>query len=249
MRGALVRVGVDQAFGCWNAPVDPTTFEFVYVPIPDDVPFQPGLRTPFSPLRHTVQRFLDERITDGTKLLPMPVQLTRRSMHLDPDFERLTYGDNGERRGKGIADFVRGDLLVFYAGLRPCRPCDHRLVYAIVGVFKVDQVVRLDQVDKAQWAENAHTRRLEHRAQDVIVRADHRHSGRLRNCIPIGEWRAGAYRVRSDLLHEWGDLSCRDGFIQRSAVPPMLKAPTRFLRWFERQGPSLVRENNPEARE
>jgi hypothetical protein len=34
-RGILVRVGIDQAFGGWNAPVDPVTHEFVYVPIPD----------------------------------------------------------------------------------------------------------------------------------------------------------------------------------------------------------------------
>jgi hypothetical protein len=48
----------------------------------------------------------------------------------------------------------------------------------------------------------------------------------------VGEWRNRAYRVRRDLLRTWGDLSCRDGYIQRSAIPPSFKAPERFLSWF-----------------
>lgn len=34
MKGLLVRIGVDQAYGGWNAPVHLGTHEFVYVPIP-----------------------------------------------------------------------------------------------------------------------------------------------------------------------------------------------------------------------
>lgn len=35
MKGILVRIGVDHAYGAWNAPVDPKTGQFVFVPIPD----------------------------------------------------------------------------------------------------------------------------------------------------------------------------------------------------------------------
>ena len=35
MRAILVRIGIDQAYGGWNAPVDSTTGQFVYVLIPD----------------------------------------------------------------------------------------------------------------------------------------------------------------------------------------------------------------------
>ena len=38
MRAYLVRVGVDQAFGAWNAPIDPRTNEFVYVPVNSNNP-------------------------------------------------------------------------------------------------------------------------------------------------------------------------------------------------------------------
>ena len=40
MNALLVRIGVDQAYGGWNAPVD-AEGRFVYVPIPEK------LRTPF----------------------------------------------------------------------------------------------------------------------------------------------------------------------------------------------------------
>ena len=46
MEGLLSRIGVDQAYGGWNAPVDEETGEFVFVPIPDgkNKQYPPGLR-------------------------------------------------------------------------------------------------------------------------------------------------------------------------------------------------------------
>jgi len=38
---------------------------------------------------------------------------------------------------------------------------------------------------------------------DIVVRAKSGVSGRLTQCIPIGEWRDRAYRVRKDLLKTW----------------------------------------------
>ncbi|MGH8674911.1 MAG: hypothetical protein ACREVG_11440, partial [Burkholderiales bacterium] len=81
-------------------------------------------------------------------------------------------------------------------------------------------------------------------AQDLIVRGRSGLSGRLERCLPIGEYRDRAYRVRRDLLDEWGGLSVRDGYLQRSArLPRFLDAP-RFLRWMERQQPALIQANN-----
>jgi hypothetical protein len=36
----------------------------------------------------------------------------------------------------------------------------------------------------------------------------------------------------------------KDGFIQRSAVPPSLNNPDRFLRWLQKQRIQLVSRNN-----
>ncbi|MBK9033452.1 MAG: hypothetical protein IPL61_19670 [Myxococcales bacterium] len=221
MRGALIRVGVDQTFGHWNAPVDPDTNEFIYVAIPPTTSPSTGDGDARRLLKAPLDAFLGSRGGIRPDTVGLPAALADRQMHLDPDFDRLTYGDNGERRGKRIAAFSAGDLLVFFAGLRPCRPCQHRLTYAIIGVYRVGEVVRVADVARARWADNAHTRRLKQRSTDVIVRAQPGVSGRLRACIPIGEWRSRAYRVRGS-PGGVGGLSCRDGFIQRSGPAALL---------------------------
>jgi hypothetical protein len=234
MTGLLVRVGIDQTCGGWNAPVDPGTLDFAYVPIPDG-PQHPELATPYARVLPALARF------PGAAL---PPSLAGRSMHLDPDFEHLTYGDNGARRGRGVARLVSGDFIAFFAGLRPTNRTGPDLLYGLIGFYRVREVARLPAIPRPRWGENAHTRRAAHSATDVVVRADPASSGRLRRCIPIGERRAGAYRVRADLLERWGPLSCRDGYLQRSAVPPELRSPDRFLSWFEGQAPELVASND-----
>lgn len=243
VRAILVRVAVDQAYGKWNGPVDPATNEFVYVSIPDTKDFETGLATPYSLVVPALSAFARGR--EAKTSMVLPDALTNGNMHLDPDFVHLTYGD-AKQRARELATFTKDDVVVFYSGLRPCRPCDHRLVYAIIGLYRIDAIVQANDVPKDRWHENAHTRRLaaKRRPDDVVVRAQRGSSGRLKTCIPIGEWRDGAYRVKKELLAEWGDLSCKDGFIQRSAVPPTFRDPARFLRWFERQKPELTAENN-----
>jgi hypothetical protein len=110
MKALLVRVGADQSEwgGHWNGPVDSTTHEFVYVSIPDDGPFHPGLATPYSALKAHL----------GGKWPSLPSHLAGREMHLDPDFSNLTYGDQGQRARQIQTKLGPGDLLVFYAGLR-----------------------------------------------------------------------------------------------------------------------------------
>ena len=242
MRALLVRVAVDQAYGEWNGPVDPTTNEFVYVSIPDKREFITGLETPYTNVMPALAAFATGRESKAPIMLPG--HLLTRTMHLDPDFANLTYGDTKDR-ARDLAKFAKDDLVVFYSGLRPCRSCPHRLIYAIVGLFRIDEVVRLDSVPEARWNENAHTRRVKRNDDDVIVRGQAGTSGRLKTCLPIGEWRDRAYRVTKDLLDTWGDLSCKDGFIQRSAVPPSFRDAARFLRWFESQKPEFIAENNP----
>jgi hypothetical protein len=72
--------------------------------------------------------------------LRCPASLGQLNMHLDPDFRFLTYGDNGTRRGAGIALLEPGDLLLIYAGLRST-VVQKELVYALVGLFVVKEVV------------------------------------------------------------------------------------------------------------
>lgn len=243
----LVRVGIDQAYGKWNGPVDPVTHEFVYIPIPEERATRPDLATPYSTVAKSLAAFAEGRVVDA-KACALPPPLLGRHMHLDPDFQRLSYGNNPNSRGDIINSLTKNDVVVFYAGLRPCRPGgverSGNLIYAIIGMYWVSEVVELKTVEPARWHENAHTRRVTPTPEDVIVRAAPGTSGRLRRCLPIGDWRDRAYRVLPELLSSWGGLSCRDGYLQRSAIPPTFKEPKRFLEWFDAQVPELIQENN-----
>jgi len=245
MKGLLVRIGVDQSYGHWNAPVDGDR-RFVYVPIPEKIgtPFHPGLDRHFGEILPALNRFCTLHNCDLLKDLSFPNRLLYHPMHLDPDFECLTYGDVGGRRGAGMANMSEGDLLVFYGGLRPVHQCDQNLVYALMGIYVVQEVVPASGVLPDRWFENAHVRRVKPGPTEIVMRAKSGVSGRFDRCIPIGEWRNGAYRVCQDVLDAWGGLSVKDGFIQRSAVPPALIRPRQFLKWLKKQAVQLVHRNN-----
>src|SRR3954470_21857290 len=150
----LVRVGVDHSAGGWNAPVG-ADGSFVYVPIPEPVgtPARANLGHAYRELSAVLDRFCVDRQLDLTEDLKFPAPLWDRPMHLDPDFSQLTYGDVGNRRGARMASMSAGDVLVFYAGLRPVYPCEQTLIYALIGMYVVDDVVCASSVPSARWAE------------------------------------------------------------------------------------------------
>jgi hypothetical protein len=232
----LVRVGADSSAGggSWNGPVDGDSGDFAYIAIPETSPVHTGMEKPYSALTSVLARFRVE----------LPAYLHLQHMHLDPDFAQLTYGDQGERAKQLRTTLHANDTIVFYAGLADVRGATE-LVYAIIGLFVVQDFLRATDIPARNRDSNAHSRRvLAPDAQDLIVRARPGVSGRLKRCVPIGEYRDRAYRVRRDLLDEWGGLSVRDGYLQRSArLPRFLDAP-RFLRWIERQRPVLIQANN-----
>jgi hypothetical protein len=155
-----------------------------------------------------------------------------------------TYGD-GWPRSKPIEDLGRDDFLAFYASLEPPNRQPGGLLYAIIGFYVIDEVVRVRDVPRERWRENAHTRRqCNDPMAEIVVRARPVVSGRLERCIPIGEYRDNAYRVRRDVLEEWGGLGVKDGYIQRSGALPAFTDPKRFYAWFKKQQPTLVRKNN-----
>lgn len=246
MRAVLVRIAVDASYGGWHGPVDPDTGDFVYVPIPESegTAFHPECRRPYAELVPALEKF-ESRCpeTPSAKHVRLPPNLAGAAMHLDPDFEHMTYGDVGNRRGAELATMSAGDLVVFYAGLRPVRRCEHRLIYALVGAFMVDEVVGASAVPPRRFAENAHTRKVKRGEHDIVVRARPGASGRFERCLPIGEFRDRAYRVRHQILDEWGGLSVKDGYLQRSAVPPRFLEPERFAGWLGAQRPVYLRSN------
>ncbi len=236
LRGVMVRVGADQSYGKANAPIRLATGEYVYVPIPERAErVRIGFGRPYSEIADRIRGFVGGH--DIARWLP-----SETWMHLDPDFEHLTYGDNGPRRGSRLAALQERDFIAFYASLLAVdRPAT--LVYALIGFFTVERIVAATELPEHDWHLNAHTRRSEISQQDIVVFGAAGSSGRLERAIPIGEFRDRAYRVRRDLLNAWGGLSVMDGYIQRSAVPPYFTQPARFLAWFSDQQPSLIPGN------
>jgi hypothetical protein len=183
-----------------------TSGEFAYVTITENVNRQ---------LRSNLARYYDEfvsaTVSFGERL---PTSLLGTPTHLDPDFEYLRYGDQGQR-GKRIVTLLEAeDLLAFFAALRPVDGPSRPLVYAIIGLYVVGEIVSAVSIPQARWLENAHTRRVP-TDTEIVVRARLGVSGQLRRCIPIGELRGNVYRVRNDLPNAWGGLDIKDGFTQR----------------------------------
>lgn len=236
MNGLLIRVGVDQSLGggLWNAPIDARSNKFVYVSIPETKTVREGMERPYSALNPLLSEF-------GVDL---PNHLTRQHMHLDPDFDYLTYGDQGER-AKQLLEKVKntGDIIVFYAGLRDVR--ERRLIYAMIGLFFIDKITLATEISTLHLDTNAHSRRVLTRdSRDIVVHAQPKVSGKLHRCIPIGEWREGAYRVKRDILERWGGLSVKNGYLQRSARLPQILRPDMFLQWLYSQAPIITQANN-----
>lgn len=174
MRAILIRVGADGTVdgGGWNGPVHSESKRFVYVPITEDaVPFHPGCERRFDEVADPLTGFVGEHGAPGRRWRERIDAKRGKPMHLDPDYEHLTYGDNGERRGKQLRGFGPGDLIVFYSGLEAI-PRAADLVYALVGVYVIDEVVKsATAVEDARRHENAHTRKAAVYPGDLVVRA------------------------------------------------------------------------------
>ena len=121
LKGILVRVGIDSTYGKWNAPVEPDSMDYFYLPIPENSKLKiiTCFERRYGDIIPFIEKFTAKHGIVLFKDLDFPGFLLNQNMHLDPDFEHLTYGDNGERRGKGVASLEQGDFIVFYSGLNP----------------------------------------------------------------------------------------------------------------------------------
>lgn len=255
MKAILIRVGADSTpdGGAWNGPVHKESERFVYIPIIEDtVEFHPGCERRFDEVADPLFDFLSEHNVHATYWRRKMAAKCGHPMHLDPDYEHLTYGDNGDKRGAQIREFQRNDLIVFYSGLEPVLSAGD-LEYAVVGVYVIDEVVRsAPLVEAHRRSENAHTRKAAMRASDIVVRAQPGVSGRCERCVPIGTKREGDrsnYYLLPDVEAAWGGFIKADGSpwaspcLNRSATPPLLGNPAGFVSWWKAQNVSLVRKN------
>lgn len=238
-KAILIRVGVDQAFGNWNAPCNPDTGDFVYVPIPQDKQNIQGMKKKYL---DTIVPALKTFSVNNNVIIRLPNNLKNKRMHLDPDFQHLSYGDS-KNRGRRLLDFNEDDVVVFYSGLRSIHE-EPELVYALTGMLVVQSVNVVKNVHPQNFDSNAHTRNIENVDTDIIIIGKPNVSGRFRKYIAIGEFRNKSYRVKKNILDEWGDIGVKDGWIQRSVNPPLFLDPEKFMKWLLDKSPELIVSNN-----
>ena len=240
-KGLLMRVGIDQTCGEYNAPINPFTNDYIYLPIPqgEDV-FMPGMETLFVDILRPFESWCQQ---NGTAIEFLPEEQLNKGCHLDPDFDSSTYGDQETGRGLRVGDLRKDDFLAFFASFKPIAPCDHNLIYALYGIMVVDKVERVADITENEFHKNAHTRVAEKNPDHWVVFANPSLSGRFSSAIPIGEFRNRSYRVKKEILDEWGDIGVKDGFIQRSVCPPWFTKPEQFLKWLESKQVKLINSN------
>jgi hypothetical protein len=178
----LLRVGIDKGCGGTLGPIFPDGM-FEYVSIPE------------SPQRVTTRslyyRDLPARC-GGSLAQYVPHRLRNSAAHYDPEFETFTYGDPTRNKRGQLLRLEYGDLLVFYAGLRPEGFQDVNRLY-VIGYFTVESVVSMEA--NAPWPptnfrhlqSNAHLRRDRLDSGLVVVRGNTHASKLLKRAIPISD--------------------------------------------------------------
>ncbi len=233
MKGCLVRVGIDQTCGGLNSPIESNSGDYLYIPIPQgESECIEGLETPYRMIREHLDAWNKKHGAN----VSLPEDLWSGNMHLDPDFDYLSYGDQSTGRGVNLSKLGIGDFIAFYASFRDINK--NILIYSLFGIYYIKEIKKVSDFsnkdNKEQLSSNAHLRLLSPRESDIIFFADEQRSGRFSKAIRIGGIKDdGIYRVDTEILDAWGDIDVKNGYIQRSVNPPFFTDPERFISWLE----------------
>ncbi len=129
----LLRVGMDTGSGGMLGPIF-ADGRFEFIPIPTDNSSEALKRTYANTQGRYGRRFIEYF---PSKRISM---MRGRYLHFDPEFDTYTYGDP-TRPKKSLKDLTRGDLLVFYAGLKGWDKCKTPPGLYIIGYFVVEEVL------------------------------------------------------------------------------------------------------------
>lgn len=172
----LLRVGIDSGSGGILGPVFADgSFEFVPIDADSD---RLGRTYGNTKGRHgrKVIEYFPNRLKE---------KMRGAFMHVDPDFDTCTYGDP-TRPKQNLKKLKRGDLLVFYAGLKGWGGSKTPPGLFIVGYFVVEHVGAYNDLKRAgllkPFAKNWHIlNEHEKKRFDRLVLVDGGHGSRLLN--------------------------------------------------------------------
>lgn len=207
----LLRVGMDLGFGGLGPIFPDGTFE--YVPIPDN-PWRVSDRSLYF-------RDLPARSGGGVACF-VPRKYVEGPAHNDPEFGTFTYGDPSKIKRGQLLRLSKGDMLVFYAGLRPPEQRLGSNLF-IIGYFVVKHVHEVTNMEPwpppalAHLWGNAHFRRSNADQHLVIVEGAQSASRLLSHAIPLSD-------TRQEVLPNMTKMLGISGSVKRAGagrwVPP-----------------------------
>jgi hypothetical protein len=225
MKAMLLRVGIDTACGGTLGPIfEDGSFEFVPIP---EYPGAPRAVPVYSETPGRWGRVLSTYV---------PKALIDAPMHYDPEFETCTYGDPTTIKRRYLLKLHQGDLLVFYAGLKPYKNDVYETALYIIGYFTIDRIIDFNESTRKQiaayceeFANNAHLGRDSWYHNLVIASGDKNKSRLLDHAIKISKRKpnkAGrlTYAISAEMEQQLG-IDC---FIERS-VPPRFVVGETYL--------------------
>ena len=201
----LLRVGMDLGFGGLGPLFPDGTFE--YVPIPDD----PRLVSE----RSLFFRDIPAR-TGGSVAQFIPERHKGSPAHYDPEFDTFTYGDPSRNKRRQLLRLCEGDMLVFYAGLRPSEESQGSKLY-IIGYLTIIQSHAITSLSpwpphehQSLWG-NAHLRRKTGDEHLVIAQGDPAASRLLVRAVPLSD-------AKQNVLPEMAELLGLSGSVKRAGA-------------------------------
>lgn len=169
MKAAMLRIGIDTGVGGIHGPLFQDG-SFEYIPIPDG--FGIDERTYGSTMglkgKNLVEYFPTFR----------QAQISKQSIHFDPEFSTFTYGDPTPPKA-GLRHLEKGDLLIFYCGLEGWDFKSEPALY-LMGYFEVMAAGKTKDFNpnevKSLFAANFHVRHQQ-------IYEQQKNEGRMSNSV------------------------------------------------------------------
>lgn len=201
----LLRVGMDLGFGGLGPLFPDGTFE--YVPIHDD-PSRVSDRSLF---------FHDIPARSGGSVVRFVPKRHRGSpAHYDPEFDTFTYGDPARNKRRQLLRLSKGDMLVFYAGLRSPEETRGSRLY-LIGYLTIRQAHAITGLNpwpppehQHLWG-NAHLRRNRGDKDLVVVEGDPATSRLLVRAVPLSD-------AQQNVLPDMTQLLGLSGSVKRAGA-------------------------------
>jgi Nucleotide modification associated domain 3 len=223
MKAMLLRVGIDKGSDGILSPILPDG-NFEYIPLSESE--KSGEKRTYHNLIGRTGKPLSHYL---------PSKIASRQVHYDPEFLTCSYVDRGTK-AKYLLKLKHGDLLVFYAGLKPYNNNIYVEGLYIIGYFTVKEVLEFSSVSyetmrtiRNHYPHNSHLKRNSGWQEMVLVLGDPPKCKLLKKAILISNKRLNrigrAYNAVSPTME---NLLGIKGSIQRS-IPPRFIVDKNYI--------------------